>query len=265
MRLGPLRRAAWSVMGGLLSLAVLILFWYSVIWMFHMGSFFAKTPVDVAHFLIWDPNAAANRHSILAPLMATLRDAGVGFVVGTGAAIVIAVVFRSVPFLRTSLLPIVLALQSTPMLAMIPVIVLVFGRGLGGVVVVTGLVTFFPTLINVLVAMGRRPSIIGELFVAYNAPSYMFLTKLELPFATPALLASMRIAIPRALLGALLVEWLATGTGLGYAMVLFTTSGRFTQLWASVAILCLVSLVGYSVLAVFERFVLAYFGFQTER
>ena len=113
-------------------------------------------------------------------------------------------------------MPIAMVLRSVPLVAMTPLIVLVFGRGLMAVTVIAGIVTFFPTLVNVTLALRATPQESIDLCRAYGASPRHTLRKVQVPSALPALFASLRIAAPLALVGALLAEWLATGQGLGY-------------------------------------------------
>jgi len=246
-----------------LSAAALLGLWYGIIWFFGMDDFFAKRPGDVARFLFVGDEAGANRQALLDPLWVTLSNAAIGFVVGGCIAVAVAAVFAVAPALRAALLPLFLGLQAVPMLAMIPLIVLIFGRGLLGVTVVTSMVTFFPTLVNIVVAMARTSAPLREVLVAYNASRAQILLRLELPTALPAFLGSLRVAIPRALLGALLAEWLASGRGLGYTMVFATTTADFALLWTSVVAISVVSLAGYSLMAGIERALLSRLGFAS--
>ena len=87
------------------------------------------------------------------------------------------------------------------------------------VTVIAGIVTFFPTLVNVTLALRATPQASIDLFRAYGAGPLKTMRKVQLPNALPAIFASLRIAAPLALVGALLAEWLATGHGLGYLML----------------------------------------------
>jgi ABC-type nitrate/sulfonate/bicarbonate transport system permease component len=82
----------------------------------------------------------------------------------------------------------------------------------------------------------------------------------QLPNALPALFASLRIAAPLALVGALLAEWLATGKGLGYLMLQSQTMSNYSQLWAATALVTAYSVVLYTAISAVEKLVLARFS-----
>ena len=73
----------------------------------------------------------------------------------------------------------------------------------------------------------------------------------------PALFASLRVAAPLALIGALLAEWLATGKGLGYVMLTALSPFQSDRLWTGVAIVTVASLVAYNLISPVVRAVLA--------
>lgn len=153
-----------------------------------------------------------------------------------------------------------MVLRSVPLVAMAPLIALVFGRGLMSVTIIAGIVTFFPTLVNVSLALRSTPREAVDLCHAYGATAGQTLRKVQLPVALPALFASLRIAAPLALIGALLAEWLATGDGLGYLMLEAMSWSNYDQLWTAVVLVTAYSIALYSVIGAVEKLVLTRFG-----
>jgi ABC-type nitrate/sulfonate/bicarbonate transport system permease component len=128
------------------------------------------------------------------------------------------------------------------------------------VTVIAGIVTFFPTLVNVVTGLNSAPQESVLLMRAYNASSWTTLFKLRLPSALPSLFSSARIAAPGAMLGAVLAEWLATGQGLGYLMLEASTTSEFAQLWTGVVLITASSAIIYAVVGLVETPVLRRFG-----
>ena len=198
-----------------LTLAVMCGLWEGAIVAFNLSSFVAKGPVAVFDYLVTVPSAAADRSDLLSALWITLRDAAFGYVGGTVIAIAVAVAVVWRKDVAQTLMPVAIALRSVPLVAMVPILTLVLGQGLLSVVVIAGIVTFFPTLVNVAQGLRSAPATAFDLFAAYGATDFEILRKARLPYALPAIFASARIAAPGALLGAILAEWLSTGQGLG--------------------------------------------------
>jgi len=241
----------------ILSLSVIVALWYGVLKVFALSPYFAKSPTDVWNYLFNSPLAAANRHELLSNLGTTLRDAGLGYVAGTIAAVVTSVAIVLSPAAEQTVMPVAVALRAVPLVAMTPLIALTFGRGLLGVMVIAGIVTFFPTLVNLVYGLRSAPRQSLDLLTAYGAGRVKTLTKVQFPFAMPSLFASARIAAPGALLGALFAEWLATGKGLGSLMVVSTEDSRFGTVWASAVLITLVSVAVYALVSAIEAPVLA--------
>jgi ABC-type nitrate/sulfonate/bicarbonate transport system permease component len=241
---------------------VLICLWYGLIKLFNLNPFFAKTPSDVWQYVTNGGAASANRSALLTGLGTTMRDAGVGFAVGTLAGCVVAVALVAAPILRASLMPLVLSVRAIPLVAMTPLIVLVFGRGLLGVSVIAGIVSFFPTLVNLLVAMDSLSRDLLDLFRSYNASRLALIKKARLPQSLPALFASARLTGPTAILGALIAEWLSTGSGLGNLMITAGVQSDYGMVWSSVVVVTLVSFVVYDFWSVVEAHVLKLYGWE---
>jgi ABC-type nitrate/sulfonate/bicarbonate transport system permease component len=208
----------------------------------------------VVSFLATSPAAGPDTRGDLISLAAvTTRDALLGLLVGVVGALIVAAVFAVSAVARSMFSAIVLSLRSVPMIAMAPLIVLVAGRGTGSVAVIGGLVTFFPTLVMVLDALQRVPKDSADLMAALGAGRWRTLVTIQLPMAVTALLASLRIAAPLAFTGALLAEWLATGQGLGYDMILSMTTARYDMLWAEVVIVTGLSLSVFAGVGLLDR------------
>jgi ABC-type nitrate/sulfonate/bicarbonate transport system permease component len=254
------RRVAVSFASTVLSVAVALGAWQAFLWIFDVDAFIGRGPLDVWQHLVSDPGAATSRHELWQASTTTLRDAAIGLVAGTLAAVAVAIAFTLYRSVEQTLLPVAMVLRSVPLVAMTPLIALVFGRGLLGVTVIAGIVTFFPTLVNVTLALRATPAEAIDLCRAYGASPAATLRKVQLPVALPALFASLRIAAPLALVGALLAEWLATGEGLGNLMLLDMSTFKIDQLWSAVVLVTAYSLILYSAIGAVERAVLARFG-----
>ncbi|MCU1378540.1 MAG: binding-protein-dependent transport system inner rane component [Acidimicrobiales bacterium] len=243
-----------------ISIAVVLLAWWGFLKFFDVLPFIGKGPGDVWKWLFTDPEAGVHRGLMRHESYTTLRDAFLGLLFGTVAAVACAVVFNLSRTLQQLFMPIAMVLRSVPLVAMTPLIVLIFGRGLTAVTVISGIVTFFPTLVNVALALKATPKESIDLLRAYGASPLSTLLKVQLPSSLPALFASLRIAAPLALVGALLAEWLATGQGLGYSILQASALSDYNGLWSRVALVTMYSVVLYKVIGGVEVLVLRRFS-----
>lgn len=253
------RNAGFAVLGLLGSIAVVVAVWWGVIAAFGLSPYFAKTPVDVLGYLLTDAEAAANRSVILDGLLITLRDAGLGYLVGTVLASGIAVLIVSSAAAERFVMPIAIVMRSIPVVAMTPLLALVFGRGLVGVTVIVTLVTFFPTLVTVATALRSTPALACDVVLSMGGSTAQVMTRVRLLYAIPALFAAARVAVPGAVAGATLAEWLATGEGLGSMLVQDYAASRFDALWSESVVIVAVSVLLYGAIGLVERSVTARF------
>ena len=92
---------------------------------------------------------------------------------------------------------------------------------------------------------------------AYGASKTLTLRKVQFPSSLPSLFASMRIAAPLALIGAMLAEWLATGKGMGYLILQSGSTFKIDRLFAATFLVTLASVVFYTIISAVETVVLA--------
>jgi ABC-type nitrate/sulfonate/bicarbonate transport system permease component len=253
-------RIGRGLLSAIVSIGVVLLGWVAFLKFFDVLPFVGKGPGDVWRWLFEGDAAGANRALMRHESWVTLRDAFLGLIAGTIAAVVCAIAFNLYRALQRTFMPIAMVLRSVPLVAMTPLIVLVFGRGITAVTVISGIVTFFPTLVNVTLALQATPQESTDLLAAYGASPVKTLLKVQIPSSLPALFASLRIAAPLALVGALLSEWLATGKGLGYSIIQSSALSDYNGLWTRVALVTMYSVLLYKLIGAVEGLVLRRFA-----
>ena len=262
------RTVGRSLLNALLTLAIVLLLWQAVVSLTGISPYVAKGPLDVWDHLFVDapgvaPEKSAEAHrAALAPLLTqTLQDAALGWVVGMGVAIALAVLFSLSRAVEAGVMPLALVLRTVPLVSIAPVIILLTGRGtVASVAVIGSIVVLFPALASVMFGLSRANRESLDLVAVYGGSRLTQLRKVSIPGALPSLFVAARVSVPGAVTGALLAEWLSTGTGIGGMIQKFSASARFDDLWASVAVITLVTLVLYNVVQVIENAVLARMG-----
>lgn len=250
MQLGESPRGALrTALLAIASAVVLVATWSLLLRAYELNSYFAKRPADVWRFLT---TRSADRAQLWSAFWRTMFDTVVGFGIGLAASIVVACAVVVSPLANRVVMPVGIALRSIPIIAITPLIALLFGRGLVAVTVIVGLVTFFPTLVAMTTAMHNTPNQACELVAAYGGSRARQLVGVQLPFALPALFAASKIALPAAIGGALLAEWLATGQGLGSLMLRASASSRFAIVWSGAALIVAVSIACYGLVGAVE-------------
>jgi len=239
---------------------ILVIWWLFLLAFPDIGPIIGKTPVDVFHYLFTEPTSATDRAEIMDNLQITLKDAGIGFVCGMSAAIVAAALFVMFRPVAQTFMPIAMLLRSVPLVAMTPLITLVVGRGVAVVAVMGGIVVFFPALVMIMTGLANAPRQINDVIIAYGGTRLTAMRMAALPSAVPALFAAAKVSVPGAMIGATVAEWLGTNKGLGATLQQALPAAAYNELWASVLVITVASIVVYALVGVAEKLVLAQMG-----
>lgn len=258
--LQSLKAVGRSLLNAVISLAVVLILWVGGLWAFQVTPYIGKGPLDVWEFLVTDDTAAANRDLINTALGQTLYDASIGFIAGLFVAILVAVIFSLFSAAEHALMPIAMLLRSVPLVAMAPIIILVFGRAQASVAVMGSIVVLFPALVNIVFGLRSASPQMIDLITVYGGNKWTALRKVAIPSSLPAFFAAVKISVPGAITGALLVEWLATGQGIGYGIISAVGRAKTNEVWAYVVVITVVSILLYNLVALLESWVLTRFG-----
>lgn len=247
----------------LISLAFVTFLWILALWALDVTPYIGKNPLDVFNFMFTVEKSAENRELIFSALGQTMLDASIGFGFGIFFATVVAVLFTLSKGIEQAMMPIALLLRSVPLIAMTPIIILIFGRGEVTVAVMGAIVVLFPALVNIVFGLRSVSPAMYDLVDVYGASKLRALRTVAFPTSLPAFFAALKISVPGAITGALLVEWLATGGGIGYGIVSAVGRAKASEVWAYVVVITLVSIILYNLVALIEDSVLAKFGHAT--
>ncbi|MBG0718512.1 ABC transporter permease subunit [Microbacterium sp. 2C] len=259
-RSAGLRAALSGFATFVLTIVAVLALWAGSLWIFHVNPYVGKGPLDVWNYLFTVPGAEANRAAVFGQLWVSLGHAAVGFVAGLVVAVLVAAIFQLSAAAEHALMPLAMLLRSVPLVAMAPVIILIFGRDFATIAVLGGIVVLFPALVTIAFGLKSAPAHMSDLVSVYGGSPYTVLRKVALPSALPSLLAAVRISVPGAITGALLAEWLAVGGGIGGAFGGYVAAAQFSAVWSSVAVITIAALVLYNVVHILEAVVLARMG-----
>ncbi len=244
----------------LLSTAAVVAFvlvaWWALVRGLKLDPLSAKTPADVFHYVFTHAQAAAHRAALAKALGKTLGDAFLGYIAGMALGSVLAAGTSLSRTVEQAVLPVAMVLRSVPLAALTPIITLVFGHGLFAVTAVAAVVVFFPTYVNVLLGLRSVPRDMTDLVDAYGGDHLQTFFKVRVPTAIPALMASARIAVPAALIGVIVAEWLVSGGGVGQYMIESQHSLDYGALWSAAVGLTAASALLYALVGAAERAVL---------
>lgn len=149
----------------------------------------------------------------------TLLEAVAGFVVGSLVAVTAAILMAHSRLLERTLLPLAVIVKVTPIVAIAPLFVIWFGFGSAPKILIAAIITFFPVMVNANVGLRAVDPGALDLFRSLHASRAEILLKLRAPSSLPYLFAAFRIAVPLAVIGAVVGEWFTGDQGLGSVII----------------------------------------------
>lgn len=187
-------------------------------------------------------------------IVATLRVALSGYALSIIIAIPLAVVMMRSPFLSKTLYPLLIVVQSTPVVAIAPIIIVVLGAGDAPRIVITCLITFFPLVVSTATGLAATPPELIELSRSLRASGFREITQIRLPFAVPYIFSALKISITLAVIGAVVAEFCASEAGVGFFIQLSTSLFKLPQAWAGLFVLAAMSLLLFQIVVWTQRF-----------
>ncbi len=206
------------------------------------------------------PSAAAARFAASLPTLGGdfvqtfVRGVLIGYVIGCGAGLLVAIVAQRFAFLGRGLLPLGNFFSALPLVGVAPIMVMWFGFDWPSKAAVVALVTFFPMLVNTLAGLSASGRTERDLMRSYGADHRQTLMKLYLPAALPFIFNALKINATLALIGAIVAEFFGTPTqGIGFRIS--TEAGRMAidMVWAEIALAAIAGMAFYGLVALAER------------
>ncbi len=186
----------------------------------------------------------------------TALESLVGFFLGAGAGLALAVLFAHSRLLERGFLPYVIASQTVPILAIAPMVVVWLGTGWVSKAVIAAYLTFFPVTINMLRGLRAvEPDALALMRALAASPRQVF-CRLRFPAAVPYLFTALRISATVSVVGAIVGE-LPVGSRYGMGVVIINAAQYYNwrpaNLWAAILVSALLGIVFYGAVGAVER------------
>jgi NitT/TauT family transport system permease protein len=226
---------------------VFVVIWQAVTTAFSVPAFLVPAPSAIAEAFV------ANAGRIGAALAQTALEAAVGFAGGNVLGLILAAVFARSRRLERVGLPVAIALRSVPLIAIAPLLTIILGFGPVTIVVMAILISFFPALVAGASGL-RAPSPDAlALMRVLDASERVNYLRLRIPAALPFVFAAFKITAPAAVLAAMVAEWTAANTGLGYLIIDAGEQYRFPLMWAGIVAATALAVGAFIVASFTER------------
>lgn len=225
---------------------------FLMLWEFATGRwidpFWFSSPVKVARY-IYDSFASG---SIWIHLYATMYETIIGFLVGSLLGIVAGIILARIEFLAKLLDPIIVALNSIPRVALAPLFIIWFGIGPMSKIFLAATLVFFLTFYNTFSGILGVDVTWSNIARVMGASEWQIFRRVVLPAAMPWIITGLKMAVPFALIGAIIGEFMAASRGLGYRIQLNTSLFNTTGTLADIIVLMVIVMALNGVLSRIE-------------
>lgn len=237
------------------ALGVLVLLaWQAACRLWHVPPYLMPAPTDIGASL------AANGPALLHALRSTLAVTMAALAISVAGGVLSAFLLVQSRLIETSLMPYVIIMQVTPIVAIAPLIIILVKATMPALVVCATLIAIFPIISNTLQGLRSVDPGLESFFRMHKASRLQMLLRLRIPSALPMFMAGLRISSGLALVGAVVAEFVAgTGgnsAGLAYEILQSGFQMDIPRMFAALALITVAGLVLYGATAALQRLVL---------
>lgn len=241
-------RAARVAVAALFGITILVL-WEGYVRGFGISAVILPAPTAIA------AKFAGSLGTLWADFVQTvIKGALSGFLIGVGAAFVVAIAIDRSPFLQRGLLPIGNFVAALPIVGLAPILVMWFGFDWQSKAAVVVVMVFFPMLVNVVAGLNATDRMQRDQMATWSASYWQSLSLLRLPAAMPFVFNGLKIASTLALIGAIVAEFFGSPiVGMGFRIS--TEVGRLglDMVWAEIVVAALSGSLFYGLISWIEK------------
>ncbi|HYF92392.1 MAG TPA: ABC transporter permease [Symbiobacteriaceae bacterium] len=185
---------------------------------------------------------------ILPNLIVTLKEVGLGFTIGASLGILLAMVITQVPILEKMITPYILLLVTTPMISLVPLLMLVFGFGITTKVIVIALATGPVVMMNTVTGLQGVDPLRLDLMRSLHANTFQVFWEVRLPSALPSIFTGLMIGAVFSIITAVGAEFVGGTAGLGNRLLFNSSLLNTAVMYAIILVLALMGLSVYVII-----------------
>lgn len=214
----------------------------------------------VPEFILPSPSAIASalvqfRGPIIENTLWTLATTAVGFAAAVAIGLLTGVALGASALVYKGVYPVLVAFNSVPKVALVPVFAIWFGIGVVPAVLTAFVISVFPIIVNVATGLATVDPEMRDLMLSLGARQHEILTKVGLPRSMPYFFASLKVALTLAFTGSVIAETVGSNQGIGYLMLAASARFQVPLVFAGIASIATMALVMYGFCAALERHV----------
>jgi NitT/TauT family transport system permease protein len=232
-----------------IGVALLLLFWQVITMLRIYPAFIIPTPISVVER--WLEVAVDGR--LWSNTWVTVSQMLIGLALGLSVGVLLGYLMAKSRALEDVLSPLVLAFQSTPVVAYAPLLVIWFGSGPTSKIITSALIVFFPMLLNTIVGLRSVPVSLRDLMRSLRATRWQTFAHLEVPAALPILFGGLKVSAVLAVIGAVVGEFVSSSAGLGYLLNRARNDYDTPLVFVAILMLALIARLMYGIISLLEH------------
>lgn len=213
---------------------------------------------SVPHYLFPAPSVIAvdfanNIGYLLFNAGITFCEAFLGFFTANFLGILTAILFTYSKTLEKSLYPFVIALKTTPIIAISPLLILWFGNGIFSKVAASALIAFFPAVVNTIRGLRSVDNDSLDLFNSLSASRWHIFSKLRFPTALPYIFSALKISTSLVVVGAIVGEFAGANSGIGFVILVSSYHLDIVRMFSAIIMAALIGIMFFRIIAIIEK------------
>ncbi len=239
----------------------ILLVWQAAVSIFSIPEYVLPSPItSLGHLFIRQTDAFYNWK---VQIGTTVSEVLISFAVTAAAGIILAILIAWSQWLRNLIMPFFIFVNSLPLIAIAPIILLWFGYGLFTNILIAFLVSFFPVIINTTTGLSEVDDDLIDLVRYLKASKWQIFIKIRIPNSLPYIFSGLKIASTMCVVGAIVGEFVASDRGLGYIII----NSQFTMdtppIFAALIVVSLLGVALFAVVSLAERIVMPWHQVET--
>lgn len=233
-----------------LVIAGLLLIWEAVVRIFEIPLYVLPAPsAMIATFFMEFP-------ILISHAGVTVMEALVGMGISFLVALVIGVMIDGLPLFKRCIYPILVVTQTVPVIVLTPIFIIYMGFGYAPKIVTVVMMCFFPIVISFADGLGQMDAGYMNLVKTYGGNKFQLYWIVKIPSAMIALISGLKVAATYSISGAVVGEWIASKSGLGYYLIRAKNGYMLDKVFACVLMIILLSLLMNGMVKLFEYVVM---------
>ena len=234
----------WSPM---VLLAAILLVWQAGVWLFKVPDFIFPGPLQIAKEFI------EFKGPLLEAAWKTFWVTMLGFGISIVVGVLLGFLIGSSRIAYTAIYPLMVAFNAVPKAAVVPILVVWFGIGLGPGILTAFLISFFPITVNIATGLATLEPELEDVLRVLGAKRWDVLVKVGLPRSMPYFYGSLKVAITLAFVGTVLAEMTAGDSGIGYLMQTAGSQQRLPLAFAGLVVIGAMAMAMYELFSLVEK------------